>query len=191
MMLNSKIEGFVKFLAQDKEREKKIHSLGGDVDALVAYAKECGFDLNRDELRAYQERQRKLMEAKIKKGAAQKSALPPGAKAFYSLLELGETDEEVREQLERLARDTTREELIAYGKEKGFIFDERDLDAVGKDILELHDELSEEELEMVAGGTNSATAAALNIGISSYMTGLYAATMMHKLRKYVEEEGWA
>ena len=120
----------------------------------------------------------------MNKGIEQRAELTPCAKAFYAMLKLAETNEEVREQLERMAQDTTREELIAYGKEKGFIFDEQDLEAVSKDILEPTDELNEEELEKVAGGT---TADAVTAG---YMTSAFAAlqSIRNKYKKLTEGE---
>ena len=33
------LEKFFKFLAEDKERQAKVKSLGGDVDALAAYVR--------------------------------------------------------------------------------------------------------------------------------------------------------
>ncbi|BAF60480.1 hypothetical protein PTH_2299 [Pelotomaculum thermopropionicum SI] len=42
--------------------------------------------------------------------------------------------------------------IIAYAREHGFEFDERDLEEFGSQILEKSDEFSEEELEQVAGG---------------------------------------
>jgi predicted ribosomally synthesized peptide with nif11-like leader len=42
--------------------------------------------------------------------------------------------------------------IIAYGRELGFEFDEKDLEELGSNVLEQSDELSEEELEMVSGG---------------------------------------
>ena len=78
-------------------------------------------------------------------------SLSPGAKEFYAFMKLADTNDEMALRLVELA-NSTPEELIAFGAEKGFAFDKQDMLAVGKDILEPSDELSEEELELVAGG---------------------------------------
>ncbi|MCL2069233.1 MAG: Nif11-like leader peptide family RiPP precursor [Oscillospiraceae bacterium] len=150
-MANDNMQNFLRFLAEDKGHQAKAKSLAGDMDAMAAYAAESGFDITANELREYREKSLRLLEAKVKKADEQKAALSPGVSAFYDLLALAETDSAVERRLEELT-ECTREDLIAYGKEKGFIFGEQDLDAVGKDALELTDELSEEELELVAGG---------------------------------------
>ena len=145
-------EQFINFLETNSEEQSKLQSLGGDVDAMAAYAKELGFDVSPQELREYQDKARELLLGRVQKRMAQPDVpLSPGAQAFYALMKLAETDEEVAKRLEELA-SCTAEELIAYGKEKGFIFDKQDMLDVGKDILDPSEELSEEDLEMAAGG---------------------------------------
>ena len=150
------------------------------MDALVAYAAESGFEVCAQELREFRENSRKFLEARMKKAERKKAQLTPGAKALYEMMALSETDSEVRERLEALGADVTCEELIAYGREKGFIFDEQDLDAVGNDILEPSDELSEEELELVAGGTTLVVAFIVagfivaGVGIGLFVGGVWA-----------------
>jgi len=51
-------------------------------------------------------------------------------------------------------------------EEKGFTFNEQDMQAVGKDILEPSDELSDEELEMAAGGTTAIAVFLLIAGVA-------------------------
>ena len=154
-MANENLQQFLKFLSESKERQDKIKTIGGDMDALAAYAAESGFDITAHELREYREKTLRLLEAKVKKADEQKAALSPGTQAIYALMELAETDSEVAKELEALGPDVTRAQLIAYGKEKGFVFGEQDLDDVGKDALDQSEELSDEELELVAGGTTA------------------------------------
>ena len=164
-MLNGNIEKFVLFLAEDKEAQAKARSFGGDVDALAAYAMESGFEVSASKLREFREDSMRLLEPKLKKAEQARASGTPGTQAFYALLELAETDSETASRLEELSTGT-RADLIAYGREKGFIFDEQDLDAVGNDILEPSEELSEEELELVAGGTTAAAVAFVFIGMA-------------------------
>ena len=101
-------------------------------------------------------------------------------RAFCALLESVETDKEVEKRLEELSAGT-QEELIAYGREKGFTFNGQDLQAVGKDTLEPSDELNDEELELVAGGT---TLAAVGVGAMVVLgVGLVAAVVMFAVRR--------
>ncbi|MCL2069232.1 MAG: Nif11-like leader peptide family natural product precursor [Oscillospiraceae bacterium] len=154
-MANENLQKFLNFLAEDKERQAKANSFDGDADAISAYAQECGFEVSAQELGQLRENSRKFIEARMKKAEAQKAQLTPGVQALYALMELAETDSEVAKELEALGPDVTRAQLIAYGKEKGFVFGEQDLDDVGKDALDQSEELSDEELELVAGGTTA------------------------------------
>ena len=70
----------------------------------------------------------------------------------------------------------TPEAVIAYGREKGFDFSEEDIQAMGKYVLELSNELSEKELELAAGGTNLligelAVGLVASAGLASGVTG--------------------
>ena len=152
-MMNKSLESFLAFLAEDKGHQAKAKSFAEDMDALAAYARGLGYNVSPEELRQYRDKARRLVEERIKRQERQGLSPTPGARAFYALLELAETDSEVANRLEELGGGS-RQELIAYGREKGFVFDEQDLDTVGKDILQPTDELSEEELEMVAGGAS-------------------------------------
>ena len=149
------MEKFFKFLAENPENQAKVQSFGsggGDMDALAAYARELGYEVSPEELREYQENALRVLKGRLQKARRPDAPLSPGAREFYALIKLAETDESVAGRLAELAAGTSME-LIAYGREKGFIFDEQDMQAIGKDILEPSDELSDEELELAAGGT--------------------------------------
>ena len=145
------LEGFFKFLMEDKESRAKLKSLGGDVAALAAYAKGKGFDVTPEELREYQEKALHMMKSRVLNLQPDVS-LSDGAKEFLRFIKIADDDETIAKRLAELSSGTPGE-VIAYGKEKGFIFNEQDMQAVSKDILKPTDELDEEELEMVAGGT--------------------------------------
>jgi len=167
------MENFFKFLAENRECQAKVKNFGGDVDALAAYARELGYNVSQEELREYQEKAQRVLKNRMQKKLRQSevfSNLTPGAREFYALMKLAETDEETAKRLEELNTGTLKE-LIAYGEENGFIFNEQDIQSFGKDILEASDELSDEELEMAAGGTTVLVAfgvsAAIVLGIAA------------------------
>ncbi|MCL2095923.1 MAG: Nif11-like leader peptide family natural product precursor [Oscillospiraceae bacterium] len=158
------MEQFFKFLSENPEHQSKIKSFGSDIDALADYAQKLGYDFSTAELR-------ELLKDMLQKRLAKFDVnLSPGAQAFYALIKLAETDGKVAERLTELGTGRT-EDLVAYGKENGFIFSEQDIQDFGKDILEPYDELSEEELELAAGGTTVLVAfgvsAAIVLGIAA------------------------
>ena len=166
-MSRKNVENFFKLLMENRECQAKVKGFGGDVDAMTAYARELGYDFSPEEMREYQDKARQLFKSRVQKKLRQPEASSsPGAREFYALIKLAETDENVSKRLTELAAGTP-EELIAYGGEKGFTFNEQDMQSVGKDILEPSDELSDEELELAAGG------ATLLIGLA--ILGLVAA----------------
>ena len=170
-MNRESLEKFFNFLAENQELQAKVKDFGGDVDALAAYARELGYDFSPEELRIYQDKAKELLKGRLRKKLAQPDvSLSPGARDFYALTKLAETDEEVAKRLEEIAAGSqeTPEELIAYGREKGFVFDRQDMLAIGKDILEPSDELSDDELELAAGGT---TAFLIMLGIGAIVAG--------------------
>ena len=152
-MNSQAMEKFLQEVSANKEAQEKIKGIGDDMDALAAYARELGHDVSPRELREHQDKALELLKANAKKKLEQPDvSKSPGTQAFYALLKLGEDDESVAERLAELAAGTPAE-LVAYGKEKGFDFSERDIQAAGEYFLEPSNELSEEELELAAGGT--------------------------------------
>ena len=159
------LEKFFKLLSENKECQAKVKSLGGDIDALSAYAREQGYDVSPDELREYQEKSLKLLKGRMQKKLVQPDVtLTPGAQALYEFIKLARTDESVAGRMAELDAGAP-EELIAFGREKGFIFNEQDMQAIGKNILEPSDELNDEELELVAGGTTLVLLGFLAVGL--------------------------
>ena len=157
-MSSEGMEKFFKFLAENPEHQPKVQSFGsggGDMDALAAYARELGYEVSPEELREYQENALRVLKGRLQKAKRPDAPLSPGAREFFALMKLAETDESVAKRLAELAADSqkTPVELIAYGREKGFIFNELDMQNVGDNILEPSDELSDDELEQAAGGT--------------------------------------
>ena len=129
------LDNFFEFLTENREHRARAKSFGGDADALAAYAREFGYDVSPEELRQLKNMaQRKLKSVTQNKLRLLEASLSPGAREFYALIKLGETDKSIAKRLAEFATETP-EELIAYGMEKGFIFDEQDMCAVGKDIV--------------------------------------------------------
>ena len=129
------LDNFFEFLTENREHRARAKSFGGDADALGAYARELGYDVSSEELRQLKDMaQRKLKSVMQSKLRLIEASLSPGAREFYALIKMGEADESVAGRLAELAAETP-EDLIAYGREEGFIFDEQDMWAVGKDIV--------------------------------------------------------
>ena len=167
------LEKFLKLMTEDDDCRGHSKSVSGDPRALADYARERGCDVTPEELSEIREKSLALMKSRVNRSQGAQAAPSPGARQFYALLELAETDDEVNRKMEQLS-DGTTSELIAYGREKGFIFDEEDLLAVGKDILESSEELSEEELELVSGGT-TVLVFLLVLGFGAFVVGVAAA----------------
>ena len=160
-MKRENIVRFFRFLSENKECQSKAKSFGNDIDALAAYARELGYDLSAEELREHQNKALQLLKTNVQKFSQQPDVpLGPGALELYKFMKLADTDESVAKRLTELSA-AAPEELIAYGKEQGFIFNVQDMQAVSKDILKPSDELSDEELQLVAGGDPTLTAFAV------------------------------
>jgi len=156
-----KLQQFKNHLAQNPECLEKAKSFGGDMAALAAYARELGYEVTAEELTAFRSKTRKALETKLKELETDKASLSDGAKQFMEFSKLAETDAEVEKRIAEASKSP--QELIAYGKEKGFVFDTDDMKEVAKKLMEQEEELSDEELEAVAGGITAAVAVGLLI----------------------------
>ena len=70
---------------------------------------------------------------------------------LHQFVQLVGENKEIAEKMQEISFDDPKA-IIAYAKDLGFEFDEKDLEEFGGNMLEQSDELSEEELEMVSGG---------------------------------------
>jgi predicted ribosomally synthesized peptide with nif11-like leader len=183
-MSRENLEKFSKFLMENKERQSKVKSFGDDVDALAAYAQESGYDLSPDELREQRDKALLLIKNRVQKKLRQPDvSLSPGAREFCKFIELADNDEGMSKRLSELSAGAPKE-IIAFGKEKGFTFTEQDMQAFGKSILDSSEELSDEELEMVAGGDPTITLGiiaamavfAVTVAVGAAVVGLAALT---------------
>jgi len=128
----------------------KAKELGDDMTALAAYACELGYEVTAEDLFAFGGKTRQILEAKWKELDANKESLTGGAKQFMEFSKLADSNPEVAKRVTELSGNP--QELIAYGKEKGFIFDAKDMEEVAKKLMEQDEELSDDELESAAGG---------------------------------------
>ncbi len=62
-------------------------------------------------------------------------------------------DEDVRNRAKEIGFNP--EEIIAYGKELGLDFNEEDMNALAEEVGFREDELTEEQLQMIAGGLST------------------------------------
>ena len=160
-MNEKKLQEFSNHLAKNPQCLEKAKEFEGDMTALAAYARELGYEVTAEELTAFRSKTRKALETKLKELEASKESMSAGAKQFMEFSMLAETDEEVAKQITAASKNP--QELIAYGKEKGFVFDTDDMKEVAKKLMEQEEELSDDELEAVAGGATVAIAFALGI----------------------------
>ena len=163
-MGKEKMEGFFKFLLEDKEAQAKLKSFGGDLDALAAYAREQGYDFSPEELREQRDKAQQFIKVRVHKMRQPDASLSPGAREFGKLIKLGETDERMGKRLAEFTLGSA-DELIAYGKEKGFNFDRQDMKEFAESIMQPSDGLSDEELELAAGGCAGMVMLSVSVGV--------------------------
>ena len=162
-----KLQQFYNHLLKNPDCLAKAKELGDDMTAIAAYACELGYEVTTDELTAHNNKTKQVLEAKWKELDAGKESLSDGAKQFMEFSKLADADTEVAKRITEMYKSP--QEMITYGKEKGFSFDTKDMEEVAKKFMEQEEELSDDELEAVAGGTTVAIAvgALLVIGVAS------------------------
>jgi len=146
-----KLQQFYDHLQKNPDCQKKAKEFGDDTTALAAYALELGYAITAEDLTAFKSKAKQVLEAKWKELDTAKASLSDGAKQFMEFSKLADTDTEVAKRIAELSKSP--QELIAYGKGKGFSFDTNDMKEVAKKLMEQEEELSDEELEAVAGGS--------------------------------------
>ena len=164
-MSKKSLPEFLQFLSQNNEALEKVKSLDSNTRAIAAYAMEQGYEFAEHELTGFQNKSLALLKKSIRRKLddQEKEVDRPGVKQLKELLKLGETNQDVAKQLEEIGSLDTQA-LIDYGREKGFMFDHNDMNAFAKEIVEQSDELSDEELEMAAGGTAIVSGVLLLVG---------------------------
>jgi len=106
-------------------------------------------------------------------------SLSSGAKDYARLLNLADTDEDVAKRLGELGTISSAK-VIAYGKEKGFVFTEEDMEDVGNEIFGASNKLSNDDLEQVAGGAQARTVVgAVSLGVGVVSLGISVATAVN------------
>ena len=146
-----KLQQFYDHLQKNPDCQKKANEFGDDTTALAAYALELGYAITAEDLTAFMSKAKQVFEAKWKELDTAKTTMSAGEKQFMEFSKLADTDTEVAKRIAELSKSP--QELIAYGKGKGFSFDTNDMKEVAKKLMEQEEELSDEELEAVAGGS--------------------------------------
>ena len=145
-----KLQQFYDHLQKKPECLSKAKEIGSDMTALSRYALELGYEVTAEELTAFSSKAKRVLEAKMKELETSKAALSDGAKQFMEFSRLADADPEVAKRITELFKSP--QEMITYGKEKGFSFDTNDMEEVAKKLMEQEEELSDDELEAAAGG---------------------------------------
>ncbi|BAF60536.1 hypothetical protein PTH_2355 [Pelotomaculum thermopropionicum SI] len=157
------IEGlnkFMQFLAENEEAAGKVKEIGVEnLEAIAAYGRELGYEFDRRELEELRSKVADLNRARIKKNLEKAAAADkeqrPGMRNLHRFVQLVGENADIAKKVQEIGLDDPKA-IIAYAKEHGFEFDERDLGEFGSRMLEKSDELSEEELDQVAGGWTAA-----------------------------------
>ncbi|BAF60534.1 hypothetical protein PTH_2353 [Pelotomaculum thermopropionicum SI] len=148
---------FMQFLAENEEAANKVKEVGVEnLEAIAAYARELGYEFDRRELEEVMNKVTELYGARIKKNLEKAAAAAdkeqrPGMRNLHRFVQLVGENAEIAKKVQEIGFSDPGA-IIAYAREHGFEFDEQDLEEFGSQMLEQSDELSEEELEQVAGG---------------------------------------
>ena len=145
-----KLQQFYSHLVKNPDCFAKAKEFGDDMTALSRYALELGYEITAEDFTAFNDKAKQILEVKWKGLDTAKESLSDGAKQFLEFSKLADTDSEIAKQITETSKSP--QEMIAYGKEKGFIFDAKDMEEVAKKLMEQDEELSDDELESVAGG---------------------------------------
>jgi len=145
-----KLQQFYEHLQKNQDCFAKAKEFGGDMTALAAYALGLGYEITAEEFAAFDSKVKQELEAKWKELDIGKTSMSDGAKQFMEFSKLADADTEVAKRITELYKSP--QEMITYGKEKGFSFDTNDMEEVAKKLMEHDEELSDDELEAVAGG---------------------------------------
>ena len=139
---------FITYMEKNKECSDKVKEIGDDNAAIAAYARELGYELTPDDLSEFKAKAKQLLDDKWKQ--LDEEAFAGGAKQFMEFTKLAETDNEIAKRVAELTNNP--QGLIEFGKEKGFVFNARDMEEVAKKLMAQEEEINDEELETVAGG---------------------------------------
>ena len=144
---------FLQMVTTNEEAANKMKEIGEDVDALIAM-QGTGYEFDRQDIKEVRKKVIELNRVRIKEsGKVRRWAKEQrqGMRNLHRFVQLVGENKEIAEKMQEISFDDPKA-IIAYAKDLGFEFDEKDLEEFGGNMLEQSDELSEEELEMVSGG---------------------------------------
>ncbi|MGE4267221.1 MAG: Nif11-like leader peptide family RiPP precursor [Deferribacterales bacterium] len=115
---------------------------------VVAYAHELGYEIDADDLEVLYEKFKQSVKDVIETSEADESE---GMKNLKNFMRFSGSNEDVKRKLAELGFGDPQA-VVSYAKELGYEFSEKDLDEFSKQLLDKSEELSDEDLEKVAGG---------------------------------------
>ncbi len=175
-MSKESMQHFLDMMAKNPEVAEKVKEVAQKgPQAFLDYAEELGYAIEEEDLKELGEKVAEALKVQIKKRTEkllsdlekEQSPQDEGMKNLIQFMKDSEEDEAVKTKLNELvAKDPSA--VIDYARERGYDFSEKDLDRLGKALLEQKEELSEEDLDQVAGGGPSvAVAIGLTVGPAS------------------------
>ena len=108
-MSRENLLGFYMFLAKNSAGMTKVKNFRGNVDAVLAYAREQGYDFSPEELQAQRNIMLQYIKGRIQEIRQLGVSSTPHVQAFRKLFKLDESDEEVSKRLSELL-----DQLIAH-----------------------------------------------------------------------------
>ena len=139
-------EFFLK-IAGDEELAEKVKAAGTDVNEVIRLGREKGLEFTVEDMKTVHDETGNLI-----------------GEGLQALLEKVSTDEELARKLEEAGTDVN--EIIRLGKENGCEFTADNLMALQNLTVKSDVELSDEELEKVAGGFVTAFVGGLMVGVA-------------------------
>ena len=156
-MSKDNLQRFIECIAQNKVAAAKVQECAAQGPAaVIAYAAELGYAIDEHDLQELDRQAAEALSKQFKKRGQEllsdiESEQSEGMKNLKRFIKLSEENAEVKSKLNELGFSDPSA-IINYGKELGYEFTEQDLEQLGNSLLEQSEELSDEELEQVAGG---------------------------------------
>ncbi len=159
-MSKESMQKFLEMLAKNPEMAEKVKGLAQEgPQALIDYARDLGFEINEEDLKELGEKATEAFKKQVKRRTQKliadlekdPSYENSSMKNLLQFIKHSEEDDDVKGKLNELST-TDPSAIVDYAKDLGYEFTAKDLDDFGKALLDQEEELSDEELDQVAGG---------------------------------------
>ena len=163
-------EMFLNMLSADGAAFARAKVCAEDIDALVAYGKELGYDFGRRDVEDARRQIDDLFTNITGRKLDELKAAPdisPGVRAVAGFARAIQSNRTIAAKISGFGFDDP-EAIIALGNRLGFIFDKQDLAAFADHLLPATAELSDEELELAAGGLDRFSVLAAYYSAAAY-----------------------